>query len=74
MRASAAARTASPVPTKSSSHPDTQDRNSSMSQTSVPGWRAAYARASVDLPTPEGPLRWRSVGTAGAYGRTGPDG
>src|SRR5687768_7641001 len=44
-----------------------------MSQTSVPGWRAAYARASVDLPTPEGPLRWRSVGTAGAYGRTGED-
>ena len=27
------------------------------------GVRSAWSRASVDLPTPDGPLRWRSVGT-----------
>ena len=56
---------ASPVPTKASSQPETHDRSSSMSQTSVPGWAEAWSRANVDLPTPEGPLRWRRVGTRG---------
>ena len=57
MSPSAAGRISPPARPKSSSQPPIIVLSTSMSQRNVPGCSAAYLVASVDFPTPGGPLR-----------------